>query len=343
MTDVAQKAGVSVATVSHVLNETRFVRDETRTRVLDAIEQTGYIQNSIARSLAKSTTQTLGLAISAISNPYFMGLVHAIETETRRAGYTLLLADTRDDPDEELRVVQTLHQRRVDGYLCAPTADPERRALQYLADHSLPTVLVDRLAWDRFDQVGSENREATSHLVEHLASNGHRRIALMKGLDGLPTTIERVEGYRLGLKRSGLPFDAQLVASGASDVRAAQESIHYLLEQPVAPTAVVAANNRMTIGVMRGLRDLGLDVPRDIALVSFDDFEWADLFHPRLTAVSQPIPEMAALAVRMLTERLLNPHLPGRTVQLTPRFMHRDSCGCPTAITPRGSDTKGNK
>jgi len=329
MATVARRAGVSVATVSHVLNGTRYVREETRRLVLDAIDETGYIHNTIARSLVTTSTRTIGLAISAISNPYFMDLVHAIQTEIRHAGYTLLLADTRDDPDEELRVIQSLHQRRVDGYLLAPSADHDRRALRYLADHDLPAVLVDRLAWDHFDQVGTENLQATSELVEHLASKGHHRIALLCGLDGLSTTTERLDGYRLGLERSGLPHDPRFVAPGASDIDPARSAVHHLLALPEPPTAIVAANNRMTIGAMKGLRDLGLTVPDDIALVSFDDFEWADLFHPRLTVVAQPIPDIGAEAVRLLLNRLNDPQQPPQTVRLAPRFIHRESCGCP--------------
>jgi LacI family transcriptional regulator len=330
MTDVARQAGVSIATVSHVLNGTRYVRDETRRLVLDAIDQTGYVHNTIARSLVTANTRTVGLAISAMSNPYFMDLVHAIETEIRQAGYTLLLADTLDDPEEELRVIETLYQRRVDGILCAPSGDPHRRALNYLANHNLPTVLVDRLASDRFDQVGTENREATSQLVEHLAARGHRRVALLRGLEGLATTIERLDGYRLGLERSGLPYDTRLVGSGASEVEPACAAVHQLVALPEPPTGIVAANNRMTIGAMRALRELGLAVPQDIALVSFDDFEWADLFHPRLTVIAQPIHEMGARAVRLLLDRLAEPQQPPRTVQLTPQFIHRESCGCPS-------------
>lgn len=329
MVDVAREAGVSVATVSHVLNDTRYVREETRKRVLDAIDQTGYIHNTIARSLARANTRTIGLAISAIANPNFIDLVHAIQTAVRRAGYSLLLADTREDPDEELHVVRSLHQRRVDGYLIVPSADRDRRTLHYLANQDLPAVLVDRLAWDRFDQVGTENQQATSELVKHLVSHGHRRIALVCGLEGLSTTTDRLDGYRLGLERSGLPYDSRLIASGASDVDPACSAVHHLLTLPQPPTAIVAANNRMTIGAMKGLRALGLVVPDDIALVSFDDFEWADLFHPRLTVIAQPIPDIGAEAVRMLLDRLGDPQRPPQTIQLAPRLIYRESCGCP--------------
>lgn len=299
MAEVAALAGVSTTTVSHVLNGTRNVAEETRRRVLEVVEQTGYTQNTVARSLATASTATIGLALSAISNPYFMGLVQVLEVELRAAGYLILLADTKDDPDEELRVVRLLHSRRVDGIVLAPSADPERRALAYLGRQGLPAVLVDRLASDVFDQVGVENVHAASGLVEHLASLGHRRIAMVHGRDGLTTTTERLEGYRLGLERSGLAFDPLLVVSGSSDVAPARRAVLGLRDLPDPPTALVVGNNLMTIGALQGLQDLHLRVPDDVALVSFDDFEWADLFHPRLTVAAQPVPDIGAEAARL--------------------------------------------
>ncbi|NYD43435.1 LacI family DNA-binding transcriptional regulator [Nocardioides panaciterrulae] len=329
MADVAARAGVSTTTVSHVLNGTRHVSEDARQRVLSAIEETGYTQNTVARSLATASTRTIGLAMSAISNPYFIDLVHVIEAEIRAAGYLLLLADTRDDPEEELAVIRSLHSRRVDGYVLAPSGDPEGRALRYLAEQRLPTVLVDRLASEDFDQVGVENREAMSQLVEHLAAQGHRRIALVGGQTGLSTTDERLAGYRLGLARGGLVEDPQLVVSGASEEERARAAVHELWALPEPPTAIVAANNRMTIGVMQALHDLGVGVPGDVALVAFDDFEWADLFHPRLTVVAQPIREIGTEAARLLLARLKEPDRAPATLRLPARFVHRESCGCP--------------
>ena len=328
MADVATRAGVSTATVSHVLNDTRTVSEETRRRVVDAIEATGYIHNTVARSLAMASTRTVGLAISAISNAYFIDLVNALETEIRAAGYLLLLSDTQDDPVEELRIIKSFHQRRVDGYVVAPTADPQQRTLRYLTQQRLPAVLVDRLASSTFDQVGVENVESTSQLVEHLSSIGHRRIAFIRGRDGLSTTTERLSGYRLGLERSNLPLDPALVASGSSDIEPTRNAVHALLSLPDPPTAMVAANNKMTIGVMEGLRDLDREVPHDMALVAFDDFEWADLFRPRLTVVAQPIRKIGTVAAQLLLARLTDPGRDTQTVQLAPQFMHRESCGC---------------
>ncbi|GAA2120261.1 LacI family DNA-binding transcriptional regulator [Actinomadura napierensis] len=329
MADVARLAGVSVSTVSHVINGTRFVADETRLRVLAAVQDTGYIHNSVARALVTSSTKSIGLAISAISNFYFADLVAALESQVRLAGYTLLLTDTHDDPDEELKVVQALHQRRVDGILLATEADGAGApALRYLAELSIPTVLVDRCPTSRFDQVGTENVEASAHLVLHLAQLGHRRIGMIAGRESLSTSAERLHGYRTALTRAGLPFAADLVAEGHSNAAAAEQAVDSLMSLPEPPTALFVANNHMTIGVMRALDRRGVRVPEDLALTVFDDFEWASIFRPRLTAIAQPIREIATRSVSMLADRIADPDRPPRTVRLKPRFMHRDSCGC---------------
>ena len=230
MADVALRAGVSISTVSHVLNGTRKVSPATVRAVEDAVQAVGYTPNILARALARSTTNTIGLALSAVSNHYFSEIVRAIEAECTRHGLMILLTDTHDDPAYELKVVQALHQRRVDGIVLAPAADPEQRVLRYLADNRLPTVLIDRLVSDRFDQIGVENKRATIELVHHLIGHGHRRIGLVSGLDGLATTMERVDGYRAALRAAGLPFDPDLVQSGGSIVDPARAACRHLLE-----------------------------------------------------------------------------------------------------------------
>ncbi|PMU46747.1 LacI family transcriptional regulator, partial [Pseudomonas sp. GP01-A6] len=177
MEDVARIAGVSTSTVSHVLNGTRKVSPDTVQAVQDAIRQVGYIPNTLARSLARSTTNTIGVAISALSNHYFSETVHAIETECAKHGYMMLFVDTHDDPEQELRVVTTLHHRRVDGILLAPSTGS--LALEYLQANQVPAVLVDRMMCDRFDQVGVENTLSTQVLVAHLIEHGHQRIGFI--------------------------------------------------------------------------------------------------------------------------------------------------------------------
>ncbi|MEU2619129.1 LacI family DNA-binding transcriptional regulator [Streptomyces sp. NPDC007157] len=333
MADVARSAGVSVATVSHVLNETRPVLPHTRQAVLDAIEELGYTPNTLARSLVTARTRSIGLAVSAISNPYFTEILQGVEAAALKHGYSLLIADPHDDPEHERKVVQLLHERRVDGMIVAPSADP-RALLAYLDRHAVPAVLLDRVIEDRadsaprFDQVCAENTEPTARLVTHLAGLGHRRIGLVAGLPGLSTTGERITGYRQGLTTAGLPFDDGLVVTGNSESAGAERATAALMALTAPPTALVTANNAMTIGALRALRAHGLSVPDDIALCCFDDFAWADLFSPRLTAVAQPSREIGAEAVRVLLERLAAPDRTAGTVRLPCTFVHRTSCGC---------------
>ncbi|MFD4550331.1 LacI family DNA-binding transcriptional regulator [Streptomyces sp. NPDC058466] len=334
MVDVAERAGVSIATVSHVLNDTRPVLPRTRQAVLDAIEELGYTPNTLARSLVTSRTRSIGLAVSAISNPYFTEILQGVEAGALRHGYSLLIADPHDDPEHERKIVQLLHERRVDGMIIAPSAHPDA-LVRYLGQHDVPTVFLDRLVDSpaegpfRFDQVCTENTGPMTNLVTHLAERGHRRIGLVAGLPGLSTTTERITGYRHGLAHAGLPYDERLVAHGNSQAAAAEEATHALLSLAAPPTALVTANNAMTIGALRALRERNLSVPEDLALCCFDDFSWADLFTPRLTAISQPSKEIGAQAVQLLLERLASPGSPGRTVRLPSTFVHRTSCGCP--------------
>ncbi|MEU3515748.1 LacI family DNA-binding transcriptional regulator [Streptomyces sp. NPDC006654] len=334
MADVARSAGVSVATVSHVLNETRPVLPHTRQAVLDAVEELGYTPNTLARSLVTSRTRSIGLAVSAISNPYFTEILQGVEAAALEHGYSLLIADPHDDPEHERKVVQLLHERRVDGMIVAPSAAPGG-LLAYLGRHAVPTVLLDRVIdchadpAPRFDQVCAENTGPTAQLVTHLAARGHRRIGLVAGLPGLSTTDERITGYRQGLAAAGLAPDEDLVVSGNSESTGAERAVAVLMALAAPPTALVTANNAMTIGALRALRTHGRSVPDDIALCCFDDFAWADLFSPRLTAVAQPSREIGAEAVRVLLERLAAPDRPARTVRLPCTFAHRTSCGCP--------------
>nr|WP_202436744.1 LacI family DNA-binding transcriptional regulator [Streptomyces sp. SID5910] len=334
MADVARRAGVSVATVSHVLNDTRPVLPPTRRAVLDAVEELGYTPNTLARSLVTSRTRSLGLAVSAISNPYFTEILQGVEAEALAHGYSLLIADPHDDPGHELEVVRLLHERRVDGMIVAPSAEPAA-LVAYLARHRVPAVFLDRVVdtpedgGPRYDQVCAESAEPTAGLVGHLAGLGHRRIGLVAGRPGFSTTRERVTGYRDGLTAAGLPYDERLVVHGDSDAAGGERATAVLLSLAAPPTALVTANNAMTLGALRALRDRGLSVPGDLALCCFDDFPWADLFAPRLTAVAQPSKDVGAQAVRLLLERLAAPDRPARTVRLPCAFVHRTSCGCP--------------
>ena len=197
MTDVARAAGVSTSTVSHVINGTRFVEPGTQGRVQRVIDQLGYRQNHLARAVARGgRTQSIGVAISARSNPYFGAVLSAIDAEVTKFGSTLLLGETGEDVAREFRLVNSLLERRVDGIILAPGPGAEAGTLPLLERSSTPTVLVDRMQPGQLlDQIGTDNAEPMARLVDHLAVvHGHRRIGLVSGLPGLSTTDERIDG-----------------------------------------------------------------------------------------------------------------------------------------------------
>ena len=329
ITDVARQAGVSVSTVSHVVNGTRHVAPATAEAVRAAIDAIGYSPNVLARSLKTASTRSVGIAVSTISNPYFSDIICSIGTECARLGMMVFLSYTEDDPARELEVVAALHQRRVDGIILAPSADPQRRALNYLRDVRLPCVLVDRTPDPEFDQVGVNNREAMRLLVDHVAALGHRRIGYVGGNPGFQTTLERIGGYRDCLQGRAISFDERFLVMGSATSNSATAATTALLALPAPPTAIVAGNNLAMIGVMRAVRARGLRVPDDISVAGFDDFEWADCFEPRLTLVAQPCEEIGRRAASLLIERIAAPMGERRTIHLDASIVLRDSCGRP--------------
>ena len=329
MADVARMAGVSTATVSHVLNGTRPVRASTREQVLSAVAATHYTPNTVARSLATARTTTMGLVLSAISNPYFGELLSAAESAAAAAGYTLLLVDPHEDPDYELTVVTRLHHHRVDGVVLAPSARPDD-------DPGLPRPPpgadgAARPAHRRRARPGGSARTGRPPPGSPATSptTGTPGSGWWPAWTGCRPPTERREGYRDALRSRGLPVDPDLEVGGASETIAARRATHRLLALDDRPTAIVAGNNSMTIGVMQALRDAGLSVPRDVAVAAFDDFAWADLFSPRLTVAAQPFDEIATTAVRLLLDRIAEPDAPPTTRRLLPRLVVRESCGCP--------------
>lgn len=341
--DVARRAGVSVSTVSHVVNRTRHVNADTARLVEEAIAFVRFRPNALARSLKRASTDSVGIAMSVISNPYFSDIICAIEAECGRLGLMVFLSDTQDDAAQELKVVQALHQRRVDGIILSPSADPDCRAVNYLNDNQIPFVLVDRFVSKRFDQVGVQNKSAMQLLVAHLIGHGHKRIGFIAGPSGFSTARERTDGYKAALKAAGLPYDDALVVAANASTESAAASTRRLFELSHPPTALAAGNNLTTIGAMHALRELGLRVPHDVALVGFDDFEWADYFEPRLTVVAQPCREIGREAASLLIERIGKLEGDRKTIRLKPKLVVRTSCGCGGLSYPKAASAPARR
>jgi len=328
--DIARLAGVSTSTVSHVINATRPVRDETRQRVEEAIRETGYRRDSVARALRRSRTDSIGLILSDVTQPAFAEMIRGVEEEASAAGLTLLLANSGEDPELEARALQVLAERKVDGLIIAPVARSRRAGLVALQQEGTPLVLLDRLGGISADQVGVENLTPMRDLVLHLVGHGHRRIALAAGDIAVSTVAERRQGYLDALAEAGLSVDPGLVLTGsglAADTRALALD---LFQREERPTAVVAVSTQAAIGVLEAAHQLGLETPRDFAFAAFDGFPNPDLFRPRITTVTQPAYEIGSTAMQLLLGRIeAGPTASYRSIRLGPEITYRESCGCP--------------
>ncbi|GAA2615153.1 LacI family DNA-binding transcriptional regulator [Streptomyces axinellae] len=323
--DVAAHAGVSVATVSRVLNGHSGVRDETRTRVLEAVAELRYRPNTLARSLRTDQTRTLGLVISDVLNPFFTELARAVEDAARSRGYSVIIGNADEQLTLQDHHVRTLLDRRIDGLLVSP-ADGQSLALREAAVSGIPMVFVDR--WiEGLDVplVRADGRSAVRSLVAHLYALGHRRLAIITGPVASTTSNERVHAFRSALREHGLPLPAAYIGQGDFQTASGRRVAGDFFALPEPPDAVFATDNLMALGVMEQLRMLGLRVPDDVSLAAFDDIPWFLHTDPPITAIAQPTQELGHRAVAALTD-LVEGRSAG-SVTLSAHLIARRSCG----------------
>jgi LacI family transcriptional regulator len=327
--DVARRAGVSAATVSYVLNGTRFVSEELRQRVLSAVRELAYEPNAAARTLRSNRSYTVGLILSDLRNPFFTEAVRGVEAVAQAAGYQVILANSDEDPEREATLLRTMRAKHVDGLIVAPAGGAHLELAQ-LVQNQFPLVLMDRDVPElTASAVMLDNEAAAEAAVRHLVDLGHRRIGMIAGRTPISSTREREAGYRRALEQAGLAVDADLIVSGGSTIEGGAAAAATLLEGPTPLSALFVANNLMTIGALGALDARGLAVPRDLALVGFDDFPWGDVFRPRLTTVAQPLYELGRATAEVLLQHVAGRGAPARRVLLPGTLVVRDSSGAP--------------
>jgi LacI family transcriptional regulator len=304
--EIAQLARVSIGTVSNVINGTAVVSPRRRERVLAAIRELDYHPNQVARSLKLKTTRMLGMVISDITNPFFPQLVRGAEDVALKHNYLLITFNTDDNLEREKQVLSVLRQRRVDGVLLvvAPNVGNDSH-IRDILKAGVPTVCLDRVpAGIDVDSVSVDNVSGAHRCVQHLASMGHRRIAILTGPARVQTAAERLQGYKQALLEAGLPIRPELIREGDFRSESGYQLGRELLAGADRPTAVFVGNNMMSLGLLRALGELGLRCPEDIAVAMFDDFPFADAFRPRLTAVAQPAYSIGYRGAELLIERI---------------------------------------
>ncbi|MCD5364448.1 LacI family DNA-binding transcriptional regulator [Chromobacterium aquaticum] len=317
--DVARAAGVSVATVSRALADGP-VSEALKAKVAAAIAATGYRPNLSARRLRSQHSDTIGLIVSDIRNPFFTAVSRAVEDVAYQAGMRVILCNTDENPDKEAMYLRLMQEERVTGVIFAATrATAETLDAQALG---FPVVLVDRAApGGAADAVVLDNAAAAGLLVDHLREQGHERIGGLFG-NTSSTGAERHAGFAAALTAAGLDAPARFVAPTAE---AAQQAVSAWLTEAEAPRALVISNGLLLLGAMRAVRELRLELPRQLALAGFDNDSWTELAGPGLTVIEQPVDEIGRAAMAMLLERLEQPQRPTRKVVLSGRLVVRGS------------------
>jgi LacI family transcriptional regulator len=330
--DVALEAGVSIKTVSRVVNGEPAVNESTAVRVADVVERLGYRPNELARSLKGQRSRTIGLVIADVSNPFMATCAQAIEGVAQEHGHALILCDSHADLQAEGDYIGLLTQRQVDGLLIVPAHGRDAHLKAELRA-GLPVVALDRPAEGvQTDTVLVQNRAGAREAAEHLIWHGHERIAFVGDEHHFYTAHKRLEGYKEALEAANLEA---LYRLDAHSIEAGEEVTKEFLDDPDRPTALFAANILTALGALRATEHLGLRVPEDVALIGFDDFELAPVLRPRFTLVHQPTAELGRRAAEMLFDRLDGRGRPEPQRLILPtELVVRESCGCPPESAP---------
>jgi len=302
--DVARLADVSTATVSHVINDTRYVSDELRGRVLDAMETLDYRPNVLAQGLRGGETHTIGLVVPDNANPFFAEVSRAVEDVGFARGYSVILCNTRDDLGRERAYIDLLVAKQVDGIIFIAAGDHHEH-LDELTRRNVPLVLADRdVDLTDADVVLVNNERGGYEATKHLLDLGHRRIGCIAGPSEATPSADRVAGYGRALQEAGLPLSEGLIETGDFRYQGGEAAAERLLAGAAHPSAIFACNDLMAIGALRAIRKAGLDVPGDISVVGYDDIPLASAMSPALTTAAQPVDQLGALSTELLLSRI---------------------------------------
>ncbi|QQE80560.1 LacI family DNA-binding transcriptional regulator [Alicyclobacillus sp. SO9] len=303
--DVARAAGVSTATVSRALGGTGYVSDEVKHRVMAAVKDLNYQMNGIARSLRNAKTNTIGVLVPDISNPYFMEIIRSFEEDVSSSNYNILVASSAETPEKEQKLVEVFVEKRVDAIVLATCQEDVSRSVAACQQGGVPVLLIDRSAANiDVDTVVEESVSSTYEIVKYLISLGHRKISMINGSAPISTISERERGFRQALEDFKVPLVPEYIQHGEFT----QESGYYLgnrlltLSDP--PTAIFCSNNFITVGLMVAANNLKVRIPEDVSVVSFGELLLPELIQPRVTAVIQDPEKVGKIASRILLHRI---------------------------------------
>ncbi|MCM2675319.1 catabolite control protein A [Alkalicoccobacillus plakortidis] len=324
--DVAREAGVSMATVSRVVNGNPNVKPTTRKKVLEAIEQLGYRPNAVARGLASKRTTTVGVIIPDISSIFFSELARGIEDIATMYKYNIILCNSDQNKEKEIHLINTLLEKQVDGIVYMGGEITEEHAVQFKRS-PVPIVLAATLDQEKnFPSVNIDYKQAAEDAVTTLIEKGHSKIGMLSGsLDDPINGFQKFAGYRSALEKKNIEFDENLIVLGDYTYDSGIEAMETFTEMKEMPTAIFASSDEMALGVIHGAQDKGYNVPEDFDVIGFDNTRLSVMVRPTLTTVVQPMYDIGAVSMRLLTKFMNKEDVADHTVQLPHRIEFRQS------------------
>ncbi len=306
--DVAKAAGVSIATVSRVINNPKTVRKQTRDRVQRAMAECNYKYNALARGFVTKRSKTIGLILPTITNPIFAESTKGVQDYVNKNGYQVILGSTDYQQKKEAKLIQAFREMRVDGVLIV-TTDLKNQWLQDMIEDQFPFVLLySTVREGPLSSVGVDNHLGGYIATEHLVKMGHRRIAMLAGtFSSSDKSYDRWQGYRKCLEDNGLDYDPKFLVQSPFELEKGKEGIAQLLSRKDKPTAVFCSNDYLAIGALNGAFEMGVQVPDDISIIGFDDIPLASYLRPTLSTIRQPAYQMGAEGAAMLMQRIAEP------------------------------------
>ena len=323
--NVARKARVSTATVSHVINETRFVSEDLRVRVHQAIEELGYRPNAVAQSLRRKRTKNIAMIIPDIAYPFLAEVARGVEDAGFELGYSVILCESNGDPAREIAYIDLLLAKQVDGIIFVAAGESSNH-IKILIREGMPVVVCGRALQDGYaDTVTTDNVGSGCQATEHLIRLGHCCIGCIAGPRELYVSNRRVDGYKRTMEEHSVPLCKDLIIHGDFRCRGGYEVMRHLLDLDELPTAVFSCNDLMAMGALCAISKRKLRIPQDIAIVGCDDIALAAFTNPSLTTVAHPKYKMGVAATRMLVERIENKSNPPTKCILPTKLVIRDS------------------
>ena len=325
--DVAREAGVSIATVSRVLNDIDVVNEDTKKKVKDAIKKLSYRPNIVARSLKTQKSSTIGIIIPDISNQFYPEIVRGCEDVANIYNYNIMLCNADLDVDKEMEAFRILKEKMIDGVIYMSNSI-ENNIIELIKELEMPTVLVETTDIEGiFPSVTIDNIMASSDATKYLVNKGNKKIAYVgTATDKINALSKRYTGYKKGLEEMGIVHDKDLVYFGGVKARDGYAGINTILDNGVEVDAVFCASDEIAMGVINALRDKSIRVPEDVDVMGFDDIYSASIFYPKLTTVSQPMYDMGSVGMRMLIKAINNLVVEEKHFVLPYRIVERDSC-----------------